>query len=90
MRHRTLEKHQTLDKKGSLLSVLRMESSALLGSGAQRKAQARDGDWEGFRSKKGCRGCGSSSGDADIKGKSMEGMSRRSCPAEHQRLVSWI
>lgn len=51
MRHRTLEKHQTSDKKGGLLSVLKMESSELLGSGAQRKAQAGDGDWEGFRSK---------------------------------------
>lgn len=45
-----------LDKKGGLLGALMMESSDLLGSGAQRKAQAGGGGWEGFRSKQRGRG----------------------------------
>lgn len=44
MRHRTPEKHQTSDKKDGLFIVLKMESSEVLGSGVQRKAQVGDGD----------------------------------------------
>lgn len=59
-------KDQILDKSG-LLSALKMKCIWTSGSGAQRKAQAGDGDWGGFRHNWGCRACGSFSGDGDSK-----------------------